>query len=102
MNNIISDKRSPIYYYAFETNDDKTVITKAKGIQFVEQELNISYDDTEFLTLNASKEIHEVIKLSPEHHLLKEIASIPQQTTKGFIIEKFKEFWARAKQIVEK
>jgi len=59
----MSDKRSPIYYYKFDLSDDKKTITKVKGIQFVEQELNIPCDDTQFLTLRAADKSNGIIKV---------------------------------------
>lgn len=77
----MSDKRSPIYYYKFDLSDDKKTITKVKGIQFVEQELNIPCDDTQFLTLRAAdKDGHlmGLLKCWVGYDLIKEIASLPQ------------------------
>lgn len=78
----MKDKRSPIYYYQFKTNKERGIITHARGIQFIEQELNVAYDDTSFLTLKAADEAGHMDVLKecfPSWDVVKQLAALPDK-----------------------
>lgn len=75
---IMKDKR----YYQFKTNKKQGIITHAKGIQFIEQELNVAYDDTSFQTLKAADEaghMNTLKKCFPSWGIVKQLAALPDK-----------------------
>lgn len=87
------NKRSSVYYYDFKTEGKgkNTFISKAKGIQFIEQTFDKGLaDDVEFKTLVAADEdghLKSLIQCSPHYALIKKIAELPDKIKVSDIAE---------------
>ena len=96
----MSDKRSPIYYYSFNTDKENKTIAKVKGVQFVEQELNIEADDAEFLTLQAADDdgyMKDFQRCFPAWKMVEELAKLPDKV----MVSKIRELRQRARNIIK-